>query len=298
LGLGLVPFLFWWTHRSLGPLTSEKVLVSVWALLFISAVAAVVVLPSSDEVLHELEFFVFPFYLYLYLRTKGFVGRFAVLVGVVATAYLTHKLTGYITAGLAALYIFMLNVLGTRRVGKNVYAAKVIGLLGGLVLFGAVAILMYSTRDSMPSGNTNVRLHQYTVALAEIRQSPVFGQLYAGESGILYKEYLEVKLIPTHSDLLDVARQGGAIGLVLFAIGYGSIVMLLVRAAFGSKANMPIVHATLYLCLSALATIAVNPILLKPTFAMTLWAFLALGCAVAAPRLRVAGDGVDAGANR
>jgi hypothetical protein len=286
LGVGLVPFLFLWSHRSLGPLISENILVSVWALVFITAVAAVVLLPRSDEVLHELEFFVFPFFLYLYLKLKGGMGRLAVLLGMAATAYLTHKLTGYMTAGLALPYIFLLNFLEARRVGRKVHVAKLLGFLGGLVLVMAAAMFMYVTRDSMPSGNTNVRLHQYAIALEEIRESPVFGQFYTGESGILYKEYLEVKLVPTHSDLLDVARQGGVVALAMFVIGYGSIVVILLRAAFGDKSDRPIVHATLYLSISALATIAVNPILLKPTFALTLWAFLALGCAVAAPSLR------------
>jgi hypothetical protein len=286
VGIALVPLLFWWTHRSLGPLASENVLISAWGLVFASAMLALIFAPATHEVLHELEFLVFPFFLFLWLRFRASVLRLSVLVALVMTAYMTHKWTGYITAGLAVLYVLALGLVDSNRVRRGIGVAKLFGSIGGLLLVVAACVFMYSTRDSMPSGNTSVRLHQYAIALEEIGKAPVFGQFYAGESGILYREYLETKLIPTHSDLIDVLRQGGALAFAIFCIGYGSIVAVLLRAALKKNLTSPIVHATLYLSLSALATIAVNPILLKPMFAMTLWAFLALGSAVAASRFQ------------
>ncbi len=286
IGMALVPLLFWWTHRSLGPVVSENVLISVWGVVFVSAMLALIVAPATHEVLHELEFLVFPFYLYLWLRFRAIAVRLSILVALVVTAYMTHKLTGYITAGLAVMYVFALALVDSDRVRRGIGVAKLFGLMGGLLVVVAAGAFMYFTRDSMPSGNTDVRLHQYTIALEEIRKAPVFGQFYAGESGILYREYLEIKLIPTHSDLIDVLRQGGVVAFAIFCIGYGSIVAVLLRAALKRDLKSPVVHATLYLSVSALATIAVNPILLKPMFAMTLWAFLALGSAVAASRVQ------------
>ena len=168
MGMALVPLLFWWTHRSLGPVVSENVLISAWGLVFASAMLALIVAPATHEVLHELEFLVFPFYLFLWLRFRASVVRLSVLVALVMTAYMTHKLTGYITAGLAVLYVFALGLVESDSVRRGLSVAKLFGLVGGLLLVVAACVLVYSTRESMPSGNTSVRLHQYTIALEEI----------------------------------------------------------------------------------------------------------------------------------
>ena len=78
-------------------------------------------------------------------------------------------------------------------------------------------------RDYLPSGNANVRLHQYYGALGEFMRSPLWGQRYTGVSGFAIRQGSETLTIPTHSDVLDLLKAGGLLGFVFGCLESSSL---------------------------------------------------------------------------
>ena len=136
-------------------------------------------------------------------------------------------------------------------------------------------------QEYLPSGNANVRLHQYELALDSFVDSPIWGKAYTGSSGEFFVENSRAYNLPTHSDLIDLLKQGGLIAFSLWALGMFKSIRLFLREGLRSPTAKPFFHAMAFMSMATIFSMAVNPLLLKPPFAFVIWGVLALAISIA-----------------
>lgn len=259
-------------------------LIGLWLLTSLAALAGAALRVDEDEgVLHEIEYLVGTGFFAAFYATSMRWLRLVLLLMLAAAALLNHKLTGYAITIMALLHFAL--YAGWRRLPAHWRRAYAIGAAGTTLAACAVlAGLYFEFRDVLPSGNVDVRAVQYEAALRQFLDSPIWGQAYMGESGQPYLEGGRFLNIPTHSDLLDMLRQGGLIALLLFLWGYGRILRIIHRAAT-LTAGQGVLHAyfvgACFFQATALVTFAINPLLLKGPFLVVIWGHLGLAVGLA-----------------
>jgi O-antigen ligase len=149
-----------------------------------------------------------------------------------------------------------------------------------LVALGAAALILASPSDDriMPSGNPEFRLRTYQGAWDRFGESPAWGTLFTGPAVEEFKAYaihgdLGV-VLPSHSDLLDLAANGGCIGLALWLWAYvraGRIARRHVLAGRARDELAAAAHAFACMSICGVLVYAFNPIMLQPPKAMLLW---------------------------
>ena len=260
-------------------------LITIWLLFSLAAVVGQIARFGSRATLHELEYLVMAGFLALYYATRLGVLKVVAVVLILGTAVIDQKLTGYIVAALAMLHIVV--TAGWRRL-----PASYRGLYGvGALVFSAavaatLALLYFEFREHMPSGNVEVRLNQYELAMRQFFDSPVWGAAYLDGSGEVFMQANRALNIPTHSDVLDLLKHGGLIAFGLFVWGYGKIIQIVNRAVVAT-AEQRLVNAYFvgarFFIITALLTFSFNPLLLKGPYLIVIWGNLglALGMALA-----------------
>jgi O-antigen ligase len=231
-------------------------------------------------VLHNIEFLVQPFFLYFFFAQKEIAGKAIALFLIIVVAILSQKLTGYIN-GIAAM-----SYIGVAYVNRNASlkwrdAIRFFSIALLVTITGLTVLGFFYFKEYLPSGNVNVRLHQYGNVFSAFLDSPVWGQAYTSSSGEVYIEYTRSLNIPTHSDILDLLKQGGVIAFGLWLIGIISTIKLFVRNAMKNTRRSAFFHAMAFLTVSIVLACAVNPLFLTPTFAFIIWGSLALALGVA-----------------
>jgi len=261
----------------------------------LSLAAAVMILVMLAEhvvtggIYHELEYLVVPVSVYYALR-PGSTPRKLVLTSFYLFGGLVFlKLTGFIALGIALVYLWMVEWRfrfaeseDFRRWARRcmVFAALSVSLASGFVLHhhGKVG----------PDGNLGYRLVTYTAALHRFLNSPLYGASFDTSATALFKGF-EIDAahghLPTHSDLLDLAANGGVLALGLLAWGYARILGFARTTIFSQRANddrAAAAHALACSSLTGVAVYAFNPILLEPDRALLLWsaAGMLLGMAI------------------
>ena len=260
--------------------------IALMAIFVFSAVAAFVgeaARYGSTGLLHEIEYLVTAGFFFLYYASNSRAIKILALVLLIAAAVVNEKLTGYIISGFAVIYIIVdigwRKLLPNRRTG---YA--IIATLFSAAVVAASLLLYFEFREYLPSGNVDVRTAQYLVAWREFLASPVWGHAYLTGSGEDFRSGFSLLYIPTHSDVLDILKHGGLIGLALFAWGYLAIFFTLNRAIAATRAdsvwNAFFVGARFFQ-ITALMTFSLNPILLKGPFLIVIWGSLGLALGLA-----------------
>lgn len=285
------PLFFIWGRASGGAGKMVSPLVFLWGTSSMIAVAGAIARYGQDESLHEIEFWVLPFFLYSYLVAKTMPGRILSLMMLACASILTQKLTGY------AIGIGAIGYISSVRIHRSVeprwrpfilgviFVALLIGL--GLLTLGFMYFQQY-----LPSGNVGVRLHQYELALDSFFKSPIWGKAYTGSSGEIYIEYTKSFNLPTHSDLLDILKQGGIIAFTLWVVGMYKCIKLFFQCASRTIETSPFFHAMVYITVAIIFSSAVNPLLLKPPFAFVIFGVLSLAMSIATNYLNEKTDAV------
>jgi hypothetical protein len=239
--------------------------------------------PRGSEVLHEIEYVVLSAFLMLYYAVRSNSLKLLALVMMAAAAVYNQKLTGYIILAMALVHIG--SSAGWRRLDprwRGTYATAAV--LGTVALALLLLILYFEFRQYLPSGNADVRLRQYEAAWRQFLASPIYGYAYLQNSGEEFTQAMRVMNIPTHSDLLDLLKHGGLIALGLFAWGYWKIFRLLnaaVVATVGDRLLNAFFVGMRFYQVTALATFAINPLLLKGPYLVIIWGMLGLAAGIA-----------------
>lgn len=266
------------------------VLIGIWVVASLAALAGEVARFKVRESLHEIEYLVISGFLVLFyaLRQRGLKGL--VLLLLLAAALINGKLTGYIIAVLALFHIVV--GMGWRRLQPQWRGAYGVGaVVFTLVVTLTLTLLYFEYRQYLPSGNVDVRMKQYEAAMRQFVQSPLWGNAYLAGSGEAYREYVRVLNIPTHSDVIDILKHGGLIGFALFCWGYWKIFAAINRAVSATRddslLNAYFVGARFF-AVTALISFSINPLLLKGPFLIVIWGNLGLAVGLALTVARVA----------
>lgn len=265
-----------------------RALITVWVVFSLVALVGEAARFGVKETLHEIEYVVTSGFLVLYYAVRNRLVKLLAITLLVLAAVLNQKLTGFIIVALALVHILV--GAGWRRLlpqWRGLYGVAAVAFV--LALVAALTLVYFEYRQYLPSGNVQVRLKQYEAVWRGFMSSPIWGNAYLEGSGEAYREYLRVLNIPTHSDVLDILKHGGLIGLGLFGWGYWKIFALINRAVSATKEQALLnayFVAVRFFQVTALVTFAINPILLKGSFLIVIWGNLglAIGLALTATR--------------
>jgi hypothetical protein len=242
----------------------------------------------SGGMYHEMEFLVIPVAVFFALRPSGSpMQRKLITLFFLFGAVTFLKNTAFIVLFITLLYLWWVE---WRFHFKD--PARVYRYIVGVMLAIAVAITLLAvlgnafSEVTMPTGNPGYRMRTYDRAIARFYESPVWGTLFASRSTARFTAF-EISVaggqLPTHSDVLDIAANGGIIALGLLAWGYARIARVAGRTLLrGRVRNDMAAAAHMFACMSVsgIAVYAFNPIMLQPEKALLLWGSLGmlLGC--------------------
>ncbi|MDD5332953.1 MAG: O-antigen ligase family protein [Rhodoferax sp.] len=276
----LTPLFYIWGREVGNTKKIVRPFLFLWGVSSCVAVAGSIIYFGKVAVLHSIEFLVQPFFVYLFFVQKKIVGKLLALFLLATATILTQKLTGYIN-GISAISYIGLVYVDTSVSSKWQTAIRVVGMIVLVAVVGSSILGFIYFREYLPSGNMDVRLHQYGNVFTAFLQSPIWGQAYTAASGETYIEYTRSLNIPTHSDILDLLKEGGVVALGLWLIGIFVSIRLFVRCAMKNLKTAAFFHAMAFLAISIAVDCAVNPLFLTPSYAFIIWGSLALTLGVA-----------------
>lgn len=234
---------------------------------------------------HELEALVIPLAVYFALRPSGNRHWRALLtLFFLASGLVFLKNTGFLVLALTLLYIWTAEWRFRFRESATFRSWTVLWLLLLLVAgAGAAGYLVHQGGELMPSGNPQYRMHTYEMAWSKFVDSPLWGTSFAAQATEKFTAYTITAargMLATHSDILDLAAQGGVIALLLWLWGYWRIIAFSLRHALrGARPRDDLraaAHALACMSLTSIAVYAFNPILLQPAKALLLWSQLGM----------------------
>jgi O-antigen ligase len=246
---------------------------------------------------HELEAMIVPLAVYFALRPgnrswKAFWTLFFLAAGLVF-----QKNTGFLVLVLTLAYIWIVEWRFRFRESLGFKFWTMVWLIV-LVVAGlaAYSFLAYQRGEWMPSGNPQYRLLTYEQAWNNFLESPIWGSSFTDPATHRFKAFQILAargILATHSDLLDLAAQGGIIALALWLWSYLRIGRVSVQNVLRGRVKDDVhaaAHTFACMSLGGIIVYAFNPILLQPAKALLHWAQigLLLGLALHFARLRAA----------
>lgn len=233
---------------------------------------------------HELEALVVPLAVYFALRPMGNRHWQALLtLTFLAGGLVFRKNTGFLVLGMTLLYLwivewrFRFRESGAFRFWTALWLVVLIG--AGTIAYGYIA---YQRGEIMPTGNPEYRMKTYDRAWERFLDSPVWGTSFTMAATEKFKGYqinAAHGVLPTHSDVLDLAAQGGMIALLLWVWGYIRIIRFSMRHVLRGRERDDMhaaAHALACMSLTSIVVYAFNPILLQPAKALLLWGELGM----------------------
>jgi hypothetical protein len=229
---------------------------------------------------HELEFLVVPVAVYFAMRPTDHPIRQGLLVlFFLAGGIMFLKNTGFIVLSITLVYLFWADWRFQLRDSRRLYRCVLFGALAAAVVVTTLAAAgkLLSEDVSLPSGNPGYRLRTYDKAVIHFKQSPVWGTLFNARSTAHFTAFDIDEAggnLPTHSDILDIAANGGVIALGLLFWGYFRIARLGLASGLRSQVKTnttAALHMTACMVVSGIAVYAFNPIMLQPERAILLW---------------------------
>ena len=210
-----------------------------------------------------------------------------------ASAFVFRKNTGFLVLAVTLCYLWLVEWRFRFResVEFRRYAACWIFVL--LIATGlAVAYWLVERANWLPSGNPEYRLSTYEIAWRRFLDSPLWGTAFSAAGAEKFTGYdiaVSGGVLPTHSDLLDLAANGGIAALALWLWGYVRIWRLASVNVLSERVNDKLsaaAHTFACMSLAGIVVYAFNPILLQPAKALLLWAQLGMLLGIALYRGR------------
>jgi len=228
---------------------------------------------------HEMEALVIPLAAYFALRPmrnrhwQAFLILFFLAAGLVF-----RKNTGFLVLVMTLLYIWIAEWRFRFRESATFrFWALLWLMLMFMVGIAAAGYFAHQRGELMPSGNPQYRMLTYEVAWNKFLDSPIWGTGFtkpATEKFTAYAINAAKGVLPTHSDILDLAAQGGVIALFLWLWGYLRITTISIHALKGARPRddtRAAAHALACMSLTSIIVYAFNPILLQPAKALLVW---------------------------
>lgn len=246
---------------------------------------------------HELEYLVVPVSVYQALR-PGRASRKIMLTSVYLLGGLIFlKLTGFIALSIAVIYLWLVEWRFRWRESEDFRRwARRCAVFGTLAVALAAGFVLHHHGKIGPDGNLGYRLVTYREAIHRFLDSPLYGDSFDTSATKLFRGFqIDVAQghLPTHSDLLDLAANGGVLALALLVCGYVRILSYARKTIFSARVcdyanehaiddRVAAAHALTCTSLTGIAVYAFNPILLEPDRALLLWASagMVLGMAI------------------
>jgi O-antigen ligase len=291
------PMTAWFILNSRQPAQLLKLIFGAYVLLAMLSAGLQLADFGSGDIFHQREHFVIPVLGVVVYFFRGVLAKILGIAVIVVIAVAASKITAYIT-GLATVTLLLLTqmswMLSNQTNPIKSALAKILAASGfALSLVGLY--LLYSRLDTLlPSGNTRYRLHMYELAFDKFLDSPIWGVGFS-QSAVTHFDLFQVALatqnLPTHSDPLDIAANGGVIGLGLWLFGLLSVLWPAWSQGgsyFGLKSDGRMIrtfYGFLMLTLTGVLVSLFNPILNLPNQAWAFWA--SLGALAAFARLEV-----------
>ncbi|HYD34413.1 MAG TPA: O-antigen ligase family protein [Methylophilaceae bacterium] len=232
---------------------------------------------------HELEAMIVPLAVYFALRPgnrhwKAFWTLFFLAAGLVF-----QKNTGFLVLVLTLLYIWVVEWRFRFResTGFKFWTMLwvVVIVVAGLAAYGFLA---YQRGEWLPSGNPQYRMLTYEKAWNSFLESPIWGTSFteAATKRFTAFQILAARgILATHSDLLDLAAQGGIIALLLWLWSYiriGRVSLQHVLRGRVKDDTHAAAHTFACMSLGGIIVYAFNPILLQPAKALLHWSQIGL----------------------
>lgn len=255
------------------------------AAIFMLVVMVVSTAGAQDPIsYHEMEALVVPLAVYFALRPMNNQHWQALLtLGFLVGGLVFRKNTGFLVLGLTLIYLwiaewrFRFRESGIFRFWTALWLVIIIG--AGTAAAGYLA---YQRSQVMPTGNPEYRLRTYERAWDRFLESPVWGTGFVAPATEKFQGYQILAadgILATHSDILDMAAQGGALALLLWLWGYIRIIRFSLKNALRGRPRSDLqaaAHAFACMSLTSIVVYAFNPILLQPAKALLLWAQLGM----------------------
>jgi len=234
---------------------------------------------ARDVSYHELEALTIPLAVYFAMRPARSPGWQTLLLAFFLLGGLVYrKNTGYLVMMVTALYLWLVHWRYRFRDSPGFRRAAVawltVLLLGGAT---AVSYRAYIAGEWLPSGNPQYRLKTYETAWNNFRDSPVWGNGFTGSGTEKFKGFdinVARGVLPSHSDVLDIAANGGALAVLLWLWAYLRAGRLAWRNVLRHRQPDDLTaaaHALACMNLTAIIVYAFNPIMLQPVKALLLW---------------------------
>jgi len=237
---------------------------------------------------HELEALIIPLAVYFALRPSGLENNGRRYTQVLFTLFFLgaglvfRKNTGFLVLLLTLLYISMAEWRFRFRENTIFRFWAILWLL--IVLASAIfAIGYFAQQEWLPSGNPQYRMLTYDVAWNKFISSPIWGTNFSGQATEKFTAFTIASAkgnLATHSDILDLAAQGGVIALSLWLWGYLRISRISLKHALkGLRPRDDIraaAHTLACMSLASIVVYAFNPILLQPAKSFLMWGQLGM----------------------
>jgi O-antigen ligase len=241
-------------------------------------------MPITKATHHEEIFVAVPLGLYFLSAVKPKFWEILIGLALVGVCGFSVKNTTFImmvAVLMLATFLWIFRFMRMRDKLKATFVSLLAMVLsGGLV--AAAALVWYKYKDKLPHGNTEYRAEMYRIAWGKFIKSPIWGNGFTGETVSyfgLYKVDMATSYLPTHSDIIDIMANGGAIGLFLWFVAVMNVLFFLVTAFSKLSKRTSLLHeerwrwlfvaATYSLC--AVITYAVNPPLINPVHGYWIW---------------------------
>lgn len=251
-------------------------------IIALGVMAVVFVMSTPLAPFHELEFFIIPLVVYVAARHDRLpLGASIGVWAGIGLAVLFKKNSGYLTAIGTIVYLWAMHwrVTTHRRIALQRALLLLLGATFIMALVWAYFHLRQAEREFVPSGNTEFRLHMYEQAIDKFTESPIWGTAFSESSVQKFKLYdtgVANNVLPTHSDVLDLLAQGGAIGIGLWILAHLRVLGAVQRTIFVRRQAFPshvyaMAQTLTCMMLLGIVTYAFNPMLLNPTRALLIW---------------------------
>lgn len=250
---------------------------------------------DKDVSYHELEALIIPLAVYFAIRPAGHRGgasqhwhAFLTLL-FLAGGIIMQKNTAFMVLGITLLYLWITQWRFRFRddVAFRFWTLFWLILIVIAGLFAA-GYLAHQRGELLPTGNPQYRMKTYEVAIGRFYDSPLWGTSFtapATEKFTAYAIHSARGILATHSDILDLAAQGGILALLLWSWGMLRIGRFCWRHALRApppRSDMQAAsHALACMSLASIVVYAFNPILLQPVKALLLWSQLGMLLGVA-----------------
>jgi len=256
-------------EKTWGWLTAMTIIASIW-IIFASILRTFGLGFTQVTTLYHEEFFLVPCAILFLANTKKVYTTLGLAVLAAVSGALSAKITGFLVSALVSGYLFWT----IWEIGKlkKFFILRIFLLWLVGIIFAVIISIILQMPSVLPTGSPGLRLTTYHLRLNEFFESPILGQAFTGAAELILPTRDGFVVLPSHSDLLDIASQGGILGLILFLIPVYRIGARFTPLFLSNRFSLqPYAKFSLILALSFFSMLVFNPVLKQPGLSYFFW---------------------------